>query len=462
MAEGKAPVTADAVLVVPGIMGSELVDADGNTQWGLKPGLLARAWLTRRMDILHVTQEEIAGERRLLATRLLRVPGYMPLLGGLEPYGALLARVAQKAVDPRAVAEFPYDWRLSIDVNAAELVSRCERHLEAWRGVVAEQRYADPAEVRVVIVAHSMGGLVGRYAIEVLGLGTLVRRLITLGTPYFGAVKALAMLASGEGAPVPRRAARQLALTCPGVYDLLPRYRCIKRAGVGDRRSAATGADLSQPLRLLKHYDVTAVGGDGELAGAAADRWQRLGLRDGSAASTAMSLLAGAEQPTKQSVIIDSGACQFLDSLAGEDHGGDGTVYRQAAAPRGQDASPLPQRHGSLAKSPEALTFVAEKLVGADTGPPLAPTRKIGVDVSDMVSAGERVEARVTGSDDPVGLTVESVDLETGVRTRWPPGSVEDGSLRYRRSLAPGLHRVEVKAGGFSAISDVVLVDDGG
>src|SRR5690242_3840099 len=137
MPEGEAPVSTDAVVVVPGIMGSELVDNDGKVQWGLKPGLLARAWLTRRMDGLQVTEAELAGERRLRATRLLRIPGYMPLLGGLEPYGELLKQVQQKVVDARAVAEFPYDWRLSIDENAAQLVLRCEQHLESWRGIVA-------------------------------------------------------------------------------------------------------------------------------------------------------------------------------------------------------------------------------------------------------------------------------------------------------------------------------------
>jgi hypothetical protein len=80
------PVTTDAVVVVPGIMGSELVDETGEVCWGLKPLLLAKAWRTKRLDVLRVTEADQAGGRRLRPTRLLRVPGYMPVLGGLEPY----------------------------------------------------------------------------------------------------------------------------------------------------------------------------------------------------------------------------------------------------------------------------------------------------------------------------------------------------------------------------------------
>jgi Lecithin:cholesterol acyltransferase len=224
---GGRPACADAVIVVPGILGSELVDGEGRVVWGLKPSVLAGAWITRQLDVLHVTDDDRAGKRRLRPTRLLRTPGYLPLLGGIEPYTRLLSRVKDTAVDPRAVAEFAYDWRLSIDYNAAELVKRCDEHLDRWRKIAADENLCNPAEVRLVIVAHSIGGLVSRAASAAPGMRDELREVITLGTPYFGAVKAVRMLEIGEGAPVPKGAARRLAVTCPGVYDLLPRYRCV-------------------------------------------------------------------------------------------------------------------------------------------------------------------------------------------------------------------------------------------
>jgi hypothetical protein len=451
-----APACKDAVVVVPGIMGSELVDSDGRVRWGLEPTVLARAWVTRQLDVLHVTEDDVAGKARLRPTRLLRLPGYIPLLGGLEPYTALLQRVSQTVVDPRAVAEFAYDWRLSIEYNAAQLVKRCEEHLEQWRTVVAADHHGDPQDVRLIIVAHSMGGLVARVASTASGMVDALRTIITLGTPYFGAVKAVRMLQTGEGAPVPKRAARQLAITCPGLYDLLPRYQCV------EDRQAPNG------LRPLSTADVVAVGASDELAEAAAARWARLGLtgdQSGEMRPTPMTPLAvvGAEQPTLQSLSIVDGTCQFMESLAGENYRGDSTVYRASAAPLDVVAFPLPQKHGALAKSSEALTFVVDKLTGADTGPPLG-TRPLGADIPDVVEAGEPATVRVTGAEgDPKGVGVASIDLTTGASATWTVTRRDEdsGDLYYARNgLRPGLHRVEVRGGGFSAVSDITLVAD--
>lgn len=433
-------------------MGSELVDVDGTVVWGLSVRALGQAWVTGRMDGLKVTDDDLAGRPRLRPSRLLRVPAFLPGLHGIEPYTALLNRLRDEvAIDPRAVGEFPYDWRLSIEHNGKLLAQRCSEHLDKWRAVVASAGYADPTEVRIVLVAHSMGGLVARYATEVEKARTLVRRIVTLGTPYFGAVKAVQMLATGKGAPVPQRAARRLAVTCPGVYDLLPRYKCVTPP------VETTDAATVQP-RLLIPDDVAAVGASRQLAVEASDRYSRLDQAVGAESAVPISVLVGAEQPTLQSLSIDSGACYFERAVLGIDHGGDGTVYRQAAAPMGATAFPLPQRHGALAKTAEAITFVRDKLVGADTGPPLG-TRPIGLDLPSAVGAGQVIEVEVSGTDDPVGVEVTSTDLDTGARTYWAPSAPRGGSLLFTRAgLQPGVHRVEVKAGGFSPVSDLMLV----
>jgi pimeloyl-ACP methyl ester carboxylesterase len=453
---GQVPVTTDAVLLVPGIMGSELVDGDGKVVWGLNVRALGQAWVTGRMDQLKVTDDDLAGRPRLRPTRLLRAPAFMPGLHGIEPYTALLKRLSKEvAVDPRAVGEFAYDWRLSVEHNGKLLAQRCIEHLDHWQAVVSSAGYADPAEVRLVLVAHSMGGLVARYATEVGQARTVVRRIVTLGTPFFGAVKAVQMLATGKGAPIPQRAARGLAVTCPGVYDLLPRYKCVTQPS---RQTIETGDTAAVQLRLLTPDDVAAVGASHRLAVEASDRYSRLDEAVGAEPGVPVSALVGAEQPTLQSLSISSGECRFEQVLLGIDHGGDGTVYRQAAAPLGVAAFPLPQRHGALAKTAEAITFVRDKLIGADTGPPLG-TRPIGIDLPSAVGAGQVIEVRVSGTGDPVGVEATSTDLDTGARTGWAPGLPRDGGLLFSRAgLGPGLHRVEVKAGGFSPVSELVLV----
>src|SRR4051794_18580063 len=106
----RSAMVTDAVVVVPGVMGSELVDEDDQVIWGLRPGLAARAWWHGHLAELHVTQEDLAGGRRLRASRLLRRVGFLPLLGGTEPYTDLLDQLKRAVVDERAVVEFPYDW----------------------------------------------------------------------------------------------------------------------------------------------------------------------------------------------------------------------------------------------------------------------------------------------------------------------------------------------------------------
>jgi pimeloyl-ACP methyl ester carboxylesterase len=444
-------VATDAVLLVPGIMGSELVDVHGTVVWGLNVRALGEAWATGRMDGLMVTDDDLAGRPRLRPSRLLRVPAFLPGLHGLEPYTAMLNRLSGEiAIDPRAVGEFPYDWRLSIEHNGKLLAERCSEHLDNWRAVAASAGHADPAEARIVLVAHSMGGLVARYATEVENARPLVRRIVTLGTPYFGSVKAVQMLATGQGAPIPHRTARRLAMTCPGVYDLLPRYKCVTQP-------IETTGSAVQP-RLLTPDDVAAVGANRQLAVEAADRYARLDHSAEAESAVPVSALVGADQPTLQSLSINSGECHFEQALLKIDHGGDGTVYRQAAAPLGAAAFPLPQRHGALAKTAEAITFVRDKLVGADTGPPLG-TRPIGLDLPSAAAAGQAIEVKVSGTADPVGVEVTSTNLDTGARTTWAPGKPREGSLLFTRAgLQPGLHRVEAKAGGFSPISEIILV----
>ena len=41
---------------------------------------------------------------------------------------------------------------------------------------------------QIDIIAHSMGGIVGRYFVQMLGGDGLIRNLITLGTPHQGTV----------------------------------------------------------------------------------------------------------------------------------------------------------------------------------------------------------------------------------------------------------------------------------
>jgi len=445
----------DAVIILPGIMGSELVEAaTGRTLWGLADvGWYVQAWTSgRSLDRLMVTDEERSGHcDRVVARRLLQFPAFAPGLRGFEPYTAIATRARQVAAHPDAVLEFPYDWRLSVE-HSAEMLSRAaDRHLTRWR--------AHPAghpDAKLLLVAHSMGGLVAGYFTEVLGWSSSVRALVTLGTPFYGSVKAAHLLSTGRGAPLPmpRRRLRTLAGSLPGLYDLLPSYRCV------DERTSA---------RKLTASDVVAIGGDGELATESFVRRERLLGAGGISGSAVLRPVVGVDQETMQSLILADGVITTHPytltpgpgpdgGVGREDRGGDGTVYREAASPPGSDPLHLPQTHGALAARVEGIAHVCAQITAREKGPWLAGVRHLGLAVPDMVAVADSFDIRVTGCDDPAAVVCRVTDAASGRAVAQPlPGRDGDGLRARTRVTRPGLYRVEVKTGGLSAVTDLVL-----
>ena len=450
--------TLDAVVVVPGIMGSELVDGDGTAMWGLHPRELAAAYQGGLFDRLAVTDGDLTGVRGVRATRLLTYPAVVGWFRGSEDYNRLLSRVAALVADRRAVLAFPYDWRLPVASAGARLATEAADHLQRWRQIVRAEGLGDPQSVSLTIVAHSMGGLVTRAA-QNRGLDELPLKVLTLGTPFYGAVKAARLLAEGKGAPLPGLPAgkvREFAVSSPGVYDLLPRYRCVTNGPA---------------TRALSTSDVVDLGGHRELADTAEQDWHALNWAGGPGRAQWRSAV-GVDQPTLQSLEITAGEASFFEDIAGVDEFGDGTVYRRAAGPgwQGYSSAPVFQSHAALISSPDSHTFLRDKLLDRDSPPPLG-TSRISVRFPDIACAGQRVTvraARFAADDDthlaPVGsaqLLVSSTNLGDLTTVPWVNDRVdEDGWLVASHvGLAPGLHRVEV-TGGPAPVTDLLWVGD--
>ena len=83
---------------------------------------------------------------------------------------------------------------------------------------------------RVVLVAHSMGGLIASWWWAFLSEGIEVDQIITLGTPYRGAAKALDVLVNGMriGPFDVRQAVTDTVRTWDSVFDLLPHYQVLE------------------------------------------------------------------------------------------------------------------------------------------------------------------------------------------------------------------------------------------
>ena len=450
---------SDAIVFVPGVLGSELVDRHGTVVWGMNPRLVLRQ--AALGDVLaRLALSPDGSDDGIRASRVLQLPMRLPLLCGVEPYARLLARLRATALRPEAVCVFPYDWRRSIVDAARGLATVAERHLAAWRArwetLPLEERRHLP-EPSLTLVCHSMGGLVGRWFAEVEGGRGVVRRVVTLGTPFAGSLNALRVLANGHYLPfgLLARSLRDSGRSFPGLYELVARYPCVTEPDEG----------AGEVLRDLRPADVAAVGGDREMAEDAFDVHRRLQEAVAAAGGSACSIhaLVGVRQPTAQSVRLEAGTASFAEQYDGIDHRGDGTVYRYAAAPRGVRPMPLPQSHASLARSDEALAFVEAALTERDLAAVQAPEGG-GVRIEpEVVTAGGKV--RVIGLDGQVGAVATVVEVYEDVgasRERAVASAIlypsDGGTAAAELALPrPGLYRVSVALGGYSAVEHLVL-----
>ncbi|MFG2913434.1 AAA family ATPase [Kitasatospora sp. NPDC048298] len=458
-------ITHDAVVFLPGFMGSALLDTEtGRRVWGdPKPSNLLRLGL-RNLPSLHVTPAERAGRPgRLRPDGLLRAPAWLSTLGGLENYQPLLDVLHTTVPHQDAVLPFPYDWRLSAEVNARLLAEAAHHHLAAWRASPHRLRAAGPGEEpRLVFVAHSTGGLVARAALAADSrLAALTRDLVTIGTPFHG-TPAVAEMLSSRRRFLPR-SLHGLAATLPGVYDLLPDFRCV---------------ETDDGPRRLHLNDIRRLGGNPNLAAAA--------LAARAAESRAPFLprtraVVGIGQPTVQGLrLTEDGVEPLLTaprthadgrpyrSVSGEivrwDRGGDGLVPRDAAAPSASNAVLyVSGRHGTLPSDPNVLELVRSVLT--DRRPAAHRPRPatgalqrpgLGLSLPETAVSGQPWPLMVHGAP-PDGTTCRIADEATGATVATPRLLLSEATLVAAVTLPrPGLYRVTVTSGA-ERVSDLLL-----
>jgi len=219
------------IILIHGILGSRLEDpASGREAWpGSTWRLLFHDYHDLALDIDPATLTPLPGD--------LRVSGITDRAAGRDFYGEIM-RVLSEAggyqrsrpgepVTPGAknYYVFAYDWRR----DNVETVRALDRFIEQIR-----TDHGD-ADLKVDLIAHSMGGLVARYYIRYGTVDVLddndfpvnghgaerVRRAILLGTPNLGSVTAIRTMLQGVktafgGMPV------EVIATFPSAYQLLP------------------------------------------------------------------------------------------------------------------------------------------------------------------------------------------------------------------------------------------------
>ena len=219
------------VVFIHGILGSRLKDENTDEELWFGPlwNLLFDHHYDLVMEINPDTLEPDPGGLKAfaIADNTAGKDYYGNVLRTLEEVGGYEKATPGREIRPQSkyFYEFYYDWRLDNAINAAHLADFIDR---------IRLDHGDP-DLKVDIIAHSMGGLIARYYIrygrtDVLDSndfpvnmygGERVRRVILLGTPSLGSVKILNAFIDGIQVGF-RKINTEILVTMPSMFQLLP------------------------------------------------------------------------------------------------------------------------------------------------------------------------------------------------------------------------------------------------
>jgi hypothetical protein len=450
------------VILLPGITGSVL-QKDGKDIWAVSGQAASRAFATLGGSLkdLQLVDNNPAG---VVATQVMPDAHLVPGLVKIDGY-SVIARmiketfeVIEGSVDVTKAANFipfPYDWRLDNRAHARRLAELIPRRLHLWR------KHTDDPEARVILVAHSMGGLIARYYLEVLDGWSSAKALITFGTTYRGSLNALNFLANGYKSFLLDLTAAMRSF--PSVYQLLPIYKALRVGGAFLR--VAEGEDIpgvspslaSDALAFHREIEVKV------------DEHRK--SSDYRGKGYAIIPVVGTKQPTLQSaelangkVIVSSDLPSGIDPLLAD---GDGTVPYASAVPIEMSTayreSFVAERHGSLQCHPSVLNDLMNRLsqmqvrglaeIRAPEASPAASERPaLAVELDDLYVAGEPVtfRARLINAPTSVGpLRADVKPVDGPMQTELPSREFLDtpeGLTLVLDGLSAGLYRVQVRS----------------
>jgi pimeloyl-ACP methyl ester carboxylesterase len=449
------------VVVLPGIMGSVLRDAEGHDVWSSSLGSLVKGVLTRGKSAKRLQLPDGIGDGDapdgVKATALMPdihvIPGIWTVSIGyahmIEWFRKTFDVVEAGHGDPgRAVnfVQFPYDWRLSNRNSAAVLQRTVEPILERFRAQPGQ------ADAKLILVGHSMGGLVARYYTDVLGGHEVTDKVITLGTPHRGAVNALVSLVNGvsKGFGPLKIDLTGLARSMPGLYQLLPEYACI---------------ETSTGLRKTTEFAVPEIGA-AEVADAMLFHEQLRTAATAHANAYSVHPILARTQPTDTTARFVDGRVEALRTIEGRDEAGDGTVPRLSASPYGVvPSSPtlryVMDKHGAL-PSNEPVWVELEGVLTASDVVARDADYDIGVVCEDVLAAGDALDVTVeVESDLVVDARVHQVDGSVAAQTTATDHGDDVYGARFE-GLVPGRYtlRVGVRGADNTVTSPFVVLPD--
>lgn len=465
----------DIVILIPGILGSAL-KKDGRD---LYPPLRSRdaAWdllMNKSMHSLKLNGDDYRIDNLsdgIIADRLVHddilIAGFNFRILRKYTYTQIsdylveelnLEKGSIHSPKPANYFEFPYDWRRDNRASALRLKNCIDEKLNLWR----EQKGAKDA--KVILIAHSMGGLVARYYLEVLEGWMKCKALITFGTPYRGSINALDYLANGyriKGFRFDQTTEVMRSFT--SVYQLLPIYPAVQTSDGEQRLSEIE--HLPETINKAKvmdalqfHWDIISDRDLHDKVDQYGDNFQTLSFI-GTGSKTLQSMLS--------SDGMFKGSYEPLASRSQERSGGDGTVPIISAKPHEFDTQqkliglaryPIAphatiQSHADVLKS---LVHYIKDLEQLSKSAYLGALEETGItlELEDVNAQGEPVviHAEIHGNLPPDLLeraalvaTVQDVG-ETSASKSFPLKQCDHRNwLVSIEGLVPGLYQVEVR-----------------
>ncbi|MFD5746132.1 hypothetical protein [Streptomyces sp. NPDC127033] len=443
----------DLVVFVPGILGSRLT-RDGKDVW--HQSKQAALQLVRPARAVAgfalppgIGDDEPEAPWAVAADELLKGPDAMP--GLLAQFGypdvrAMLGRAPDHhpggGLRPEQYLAFTYDWRLSNRLSARRLKAGVERALARWRER-APDHYPRAHEdaPKVVLMCHSMGGLIARHYLECLGGRDIARSLVTIGTPHRGAAKAIRFLTGngigpGEDQGLPQRKALRwaarvnpalagIARSFPSVAQLLPVYNAALTDGAAGWRPLTATPVPDLPTELVRdafafHQEFT-------------DAWER-NRATGAPSPYKVHCLGGRAHPTVHGVVVGAdGTLEFPTWLDNSrEWTGDGTVPEESAFAKWaldelSDAVWSGERHATMAGAESVGHQLVAIRRGRQARDTLAGDDEFGLVAPDFAVAGEPFEITVPGMGD-AGRTVRARLTRDGQPAGDPVTLTPDGT----------------------------------
>lgn len=471
----------DIMVILPGIMGS-ILQKDGKDLWNVSGQAIWQVVksLGNNLDDLKLEGDDSEGGDLgdgIVPSGLIRDTHIIPGLAKIDGYNRtaklitdnfnVIAGDIYNDPDERAANfyQFPYDWRRDNRANAHILKRLLDIRLKTWR------ESSGNSNAKIILLAHSMGGLISRYYLEVLDGWQDARALFTFGTPYRGAVNAANMLANGfrkGGIDVTKvLGLKEIINSMTSIYQLLPIYPVLEFEGESKRI-----AEIDNLPNIDRQRAAQALAFHREI---------EAGVKANNHNAYATVPFVGVKQPTLQSAVFSDATISVsrelplimrnrnLESLAE----GDGTVPKISAFPiefSDRDVLEIPsfiaEAHGSLQNQRSILLNLLNKLqISQATSGTLEDIRGRGSEKSRSIQA----------TDKGISLLLDDLYLKDEpiiIKAKTNPKNVNFGGLKghivcvdHRRSdidvdfldtndgwsispeslsLEPGLYRLKV------------------